>query len=145
MRRMSKWTIPTSQMNSSLQFVWYNFSFKNQRLKVDGAFLTMWINDPGKQGSRGQHRAHLGLKGPRWAPWWPHELCYLGHDINYCNEEFIWLVGIVHFDRHDVTQNERLVAFKENQQQFRWIITYLERRCSQQLIWRQQNGIVGSW
>ena len=22
--------------------------------------------------------AHLGLTGPRWAPCWPHELCYLG-------------------------------------------------------------------
>ena len=21
---------------------------------------------------------HLGPTGPRWAPWWPHELCYLG-------------------------------------------------------------------
>ena len=30
------------------------------------------------QGSWGQHGAHLGLTGPRWAPCWPHELCYLG-------------------------------------------------------------------
>ena len=27
---------------------------------------------------RGQHGAHLGPTGPRWAPCWPHELCYLG-------------------------------------------------------------------
>ena len=26
----------------------------------------------------GQHVAHLGPTGPRWAPCWPHELCYLG-------------------------------------------------------------------
>ena len=26
----------------------------------------------------GQHGAHLGPIGPRWAPCWPHELCYLG-------------------------------------------------------------------
>ena len=25
-----------------------------------------------------QHGAHLGPKGPRWAPCWPHEPCYLG-------------------------------------------------------------------
>ena len=25
------------------------------------------------------HGAHLGLTGTRWAPCWPHELCYLGH------------------------------------------------------------------
>ena len=24
------------------------------------------------------HGAHLGPTGPRWAPCWPHELCYLG-------------------------------------------------------------------
>ena len=27
----------------------------------------------------GQHGSHLGLTGPRWALWWPHELCYLGN------------------------------------------------------------------
>ena len=32
---------------------------------------------PWKQGSWGQHGAHLGPTGPRWAPCWPHELCYL--------------------------------------------------------------------
>ena len=26
----------------------------------------------------GQHGAHLGPTGPRWAPCWPHEPCYLG-------------------------------------------------------------------
>ena len=26
----------------------------------------------------GQHGAHLGPTSPRWAPCWPHELCYLG-------------------------------------------------------------------
>ena len=24
------------------------------------------------------HGAHLGLTGPRWAPWWPHDCRYLG-------------------------------------------------------------------
>ena len=33
---------------------------------------------PWKQGSWGQHGGHLGPTGPRWAPCWPHELCYLG-------------------------------------------------------------------
>ena len=28
------------------------------------------------------HGAHLGPTGPRWAPCWPHELCYLGLDAN---------------------------------------------------------------
>ena len=26
-----------------------------------------------------QHGAHLGPAGPRWAPCWPREPCYLGH------------------------------------------------------------------
>ena len=34
----------------------------------------------------GQHGAHLGPTGPRWAPCWPHELCYLG--IYYCGISF---------------------------------------------------------
>ena len=33
---------------------------------------------PWQQGSWGQHGANLGPIGPRWAPCWPHEPCYLG-------------------------------------------------------------------
>ena len=33
---------------------------------------------PWYQGSWGQHGAHLGTTGPRWAQCWPHEHCYLG-------------------------------------------------------------------
>ena len=33
---------------------------------------------PWYQGSLGQHGAHLGPVGPRWAPCWPNEPCYLG-------------------------------------------------------------------
>ena len=36
---------------------------------------------PCQQSSWGQHGAHLGLTGPRWAPCWPHELCYLGRQL----------------------------------------------------------------
>ena len=38
---------------------------------------------PEKQSSWDQHGAHLGPTGPRWAPCWPQELCYLGHYL-YC-------------------------------------------------------------
>ena len=40
-----------------------------------------WPDDqwpPWYQASWGQHGAHLGPTGPRWAPCWPHEHCYLG-------------------------------------------------------------------
>ena len=33
---------------------------------------------PRYQSSWGQQEAHLGPVGPRWAPCWPHELCYQG-------------------------------------------------------------------
>ena len=33
---------------------------------------------PREQSSRGQHGAHLGPVGPRWAPFWPHEPCCRG-------------------------------------------------------------------
>ena len=33
---------------------------------------------PWKQGSWGQHGAHVGPTGPRWSPCWPHGPCYLG-------------------------------------------------------------------
>ena len=33
----------------------------------------------------GQHGAHLGPVGPRWAPWWPHEPSYQGkHQCDAC-------------------------------------------------------------
>ena len=36
------------------------------------------IRHPWQQGWWGQHGAHLGPTGPRWAPCWPHQPCYLG-------------------------------------------------------------------
>ena len=37
---------------------------------------------PDFKGHRGQHGAHLGPVGPRWAPCWPHEPCYQGACMN---------------------------------------------------------------
>ena len=43
-----------------------------------GSFLiSCTIDETAWQGSWGQHGAHLGPTGPRWAPCWPHELFYL--------------------------------------------------------------------
>ena len=39
----------------------------------------LWADNPRKQSSWGQHGAHLGPVGPRWAPYWPHEPCYQGY------------------------------------------------------------------
>ena len=46
--------------------------------------------------ARFQYVAHMGPTGSRWAPSWPHELCYLGHICNtrsrwakpYSNQEY---------------------------------------------------------
>ena len=44
-----------------------------------------WIDGEGSYGSCGQHGAHLGPTGPRWAPCWPLEPCYLGKHICLCS------------------------------------------------------------
>ena len=41
------------------------------------------FQDQGPSTSWGQHGAHLGPTGPRCAPCWPHELCYLGIHVEY--------------------------------------------------------------
>ena len=41
--------------------------------------------------SWGQHGAHLGPVGPRWAPCWPHEPCYLGSYTMHNN-----IAGMIH-------------------------------------------------
>ena len=39
----------------------------------------------------GQHGAHLGPTGPKWAPCWPHELCFLdSFDINQFIYSRVW-------------------------------------------------------
>ena len=40
--------------------------------------ISLLVCHPWYQGSWGQHGAHLGPTGPRWASWWSHEPCYLG-------------------------------------------------------------------
>ena len=42
---------------------------------------------PRQQSSWGQHGAHLGPVGPRWAPCWPHEPYYQG--------TFLWGIQII--------------------------------------------------
>ena len=37
----------------------------------------------------GQHGAHLGPTGPRWAPFWSHEAWYLGTSLSHTRESQI--------------------------------------------------------
>ena len=50
---------------------------KYDEMRRFGGFI--YETHPWQQSSWGQHGAQLGPVGPRWAPCWPHELCYLGH------------------------------------------------------------------
>ena len=64
---------------------------------------------PWQQGSWGQHGAHLGPTGPRWAPCWPHDSCHLGSQsipgrINSPLAVYIWhgCIGIIFvWKRHE--------------------------------------------
>ena len=47
---------------------------------------------PRWQSSWGQHGAHLGPVGPRWAPCWPHEPCYQAI-ICSTTTQLSWFVG----------------------------------------------------
>ena len=55
---------------------------------------------PKGQSSYGQHGAHLGPVGPRWAPLWPHETCYQGwvqraHYIQDVCMQFVFCCGCI--------------------------------------------------
>ena len=59
---------------------------KSLPCRQNGNFFVIFIQMglktlPWKQGSWGQHGAHLGPTGPRWAPCWLHERCYLGENV----------------------------------------------------------------
>ena len=60
------------------------------------------------------HGAHLGPTGPRWAPCWPHDLCYLGHALTY------------HTQNHGIVQQKTTyMEYQENQ--FCWFLkVYLQ-------------------
>ena len=48
------------------------------RICIDHSRLSSVQNISQIESSWGQHGAHLGPVGPRWAPCWPHKPCYQG-------------------------------------------------------------------
>ena len=64
------------------------------------ASLTCIISLPSKQGSWGQHGAHLGPTGLRWAPRWAHQLCYLGEFDTACRLPLPNTILCIIIDRH---------------------------------------------
>ena len=43
----------------------------------------------------GQHGAHLGPTGPRWAPCWLHEPCYRGHHLSVGNNNIFCAHNVI--------------------------------------------------
>ena len=59
--------------------IWINYHLTQSQFKLSIKCYCCYVRCiPWFQGSWGQHGAQLGLTGPRWAPCWPRELCYLG-------------------------------------------------------------------
>ena len=84
-------------------FVWIFHSATEHTSPYFGFRMITWVHlwdfgdawlvsYPWLQDSWGQHGAHLGPTGPRGAPCWPHELCYLGLYENSNNISGIFLI-----------------------------------------------------
>ena len=75
-----------SQKTAKMTFdaVWFpylaQYILNNSFTFCSASGSTEWCSAslPRYQSSWGQHGAHLGPVGPRWAPFWPHESCYQG-------------------------------------------------------------------
>ena len=70
------------------------------------------------QCSWGQHGAHLGPTGPRLAPCWPHELCYLGWRAPKVSLRGILFSRVKryysYFDKHCVRNDITKLIFNTN-------------------------------
>ena len=74
MLRSNMVTSDWKHVNKAIPANWGYFRrfWKNQNLEP------LSLNGQSHIGSWGQHGAHQGPVGPRWAPCWPHEPYYLG-------------------------------------------------------------------
>ena len=91
----------------------------------------MWYTvHPWEEGSLDRHGAHLGPTGPRWAPCWSHELCYLG-----CLLDIITMVPLAIITRSLIILNTssgtryKLLITHDN-------IVYFHQSCSISLIFQ---------
>ena len=86
----------TSSSNAFTRGLWGCIFIRNQMM-VPHLSCIHWY-----QGLWGQHGAHLGPTGPRLAPCWPHEFCYLGsHHLittkRKPQDENLWKIPLVIF------------------------------------------------
>ena len=58
----------------------------------------------------GQHGAHLGPVGPRWAPCWPHEPCYQGSSPLSNGQQFSLMKNDISFMKNDISDTSPLAS-----------------------------------
>ena len=81
----SDWNYSSKKQTRTMTAFWrcVNSPVPSGALVTTAAMMKYgWVAEqPWQQGLWGQHGAHLGPTGPRWAPCWPHEICYLGEQL----------------------------------------------------------------
>ena len=76
-----------------LPILWFRHGFMWSICRYSPGLLPChWGNHSWLESSWGQHGAHLGPIGPRWAPCWPHEVCYLGYHCRGTTNVFLTAV-----------------------------------------------------
>ena len=83
----------------------------NNKLSVVGCLLWTQIAS-----SWGQHGAHLGPVGPRWAPGWPQEPCYQGifRENRYNRTAlYVWSLCVTVISWHLVSMSSCMIWFME--------------------------------
>ena len=100
-----------SKTSTGWQYVLrYNFL-----MSVSIIFLTyeMMIDDIHDSKIHGTNMGpHLGPTGPRWAPCWPHELCYLGwYHPSYNDKNIAW---DVHLRQRKYSPGQKYINIRQN-------------------------------
>ena len=86
---------------------------------LDPAYPNSNGKHPWQQGLWGQHGAQLGPTGPRWAPYWSHEPCYLGHlGWDKWSPFFRWhnncVQAFIFSSYHIILENKYIVMIPQN-------------------------------
>ena len=105
-RQIPTWTIPTHTL--SIQEIIHhhlahpNTSIQNKIYKISShSTITTLIAR-----FMGPTRAHLGPTGPRWAPCWPNDPCYLGITVKF--RTYTCIAILYHFADRIIPQVEYL-------------------------------------
>ena len=79
--------------------------------------------------SWGQHGTHLGPTGPRWAPCWSHELCYLGQCRAVITQSVFSKILPTGTPQR-AHEGEVWGVFSEYKRWFRWCVAHCSTICN---------------